>query len=126
MDGLHENIAWYTHSGSKPCRQAGAGETPIGVSFAYPTRTVYLARSPGIPEVPGDLSPPQDKALNEERGREAARNITKGAPWRGEKPPPYAFLSEEEALALARGTPKPNAPQDTSETETETRGSEGE
>ena len=35
MDGLHKNIAWYTHSGSKPCRQAGAGETPIGVSFAY-------------------------------------------------------------------------------------------
>lgn len=35
MDGLHQNIAWYTHSGSKPCRQAGAGETTIGVSFAY-------------------------------------------------------------------------------------------
>ena len=35
MDALHENIAWYTHSGSKPCRQAGAGETPIGISFAY-------------------------------------------------------------------------------------------
>jgi iron(III) transport system substrate-binding protein len=35
MDGLHENIAWYTHSGSKPCRQAGAGEAPIGISFAY-------------------------------------------------------------------------------------------
>ncbi len=35
MDGLHQNIAWYTHSGSKPCRQAGAGETPLGVSFAY-------------------------------------------------------------------------------------------
>ena len=35
MDALHENIAWYTHSGSKPCRQAGSGETPIGVSFAY-------------------------------------------------------------------------------------------
>ena len=35
MDALHQNIAWYTHSGSKPCRQAGAGETPIGVSFAY-------------------------------------------------------------------------------------------
>ena len=34
MDGLHENIAWYTHSGSKPCRQAGAGEAPIGISFA--------------------------------------------------------------------------------------------
>lgn len=35
MDGLHKNIAWYTHSGSKPCRQAGAGEIPIGISFAY-------------------------------------------------------------------------------------------
>ena len=35
MDGLHQNINWYTHSGSKPCRQAGSGETPIGVSFAY-------------------------------------------------------------------------------------------
>ncbi len=35
MDGLHDNIAWYTHSGSKPCRQAGAGEVPIGISFAY-------------------------------------------------------------------------------------------
>ncbi len=35
MDDLHQNVAWYTHSGSKPCRQAGSGETPIGVSFAY-------------------------------------------------------------------------------------------
>lgn len=35
MDGLHENIAWYTHSGSKPCRQAAAGEIPIGISFDY-------------------------------------------------------------------------------------------
>lgn len=35
MDALHRNIAWYTHSGSKPCRQAAAGEVPIGVSFAY-------------------------------------------------------------------------------------------
>jgi iron(III) transport system substrate-binding protein len=35
MDGLHQNIAWYTHSGSKPCKQAAAGEIPIGVSFAY-------------------------------------------------------------------------------------------
>lgn len=35
MDALHQNIAWYTHSGSKPCKQAAAGEIPIGVSFAY-------------------------------------------------------------------------------------------
>jgi iron(III) transport system substrate-binding protein len=35
MDALHENIGVYTHSGSQPCRQAGAGEFPIGVSFEY-------------------------------------------------------------------------------------------
>lgn len=35
MDGLHKNISWYTHSGSKPCKLAAAGEVPIGVSFAY-------------------------------------------------------------------------------------------
>lgn len=35
MDALHENMGSYTHSGSKPCRQAGAGEYPIGLSFEY-------------------------------------------------------------------------------------------
>ena len=33
MDELHENIAAYTHSGSKPCKLAGAGEVAIGISF---------------------------------------------------------------------------------------------
>ena len=35
LDKLHENIARYTHSGSKPCKLAGAGEVAIGISFAY-------------------------------------------------------------------------------------------
>jgi len=35
MDSLHQNIAVYTHSGSKPCRQAAAGEYVIGLSFEY-------------------------------------------------------------------------------------------
>ncbi|MBL6959237.1 MAG: putative 2-aminoethylphosphonate ABC transporter substrate-binding protein [Rhodospirillales bacterium] len=35
MDSLHTNISRYTHSGSKPCKLAAAGETPIGISFAY-------------------------------------------------------------------------------------------
>ena len=35
MDGLHLNIARYTHSGSKPCKLAARGEIPIGISFAY-------------------------------------------------------------------------------------------
>ncbi len=35
MSALHENMARYTHSGSKPCRLAAAGEHPIGISFAF-------------------------------------------------------------------------------------------
>jgi iron(III) transport system substrate-binding protein len=36
MDQLHQNINTYLHSGSKPCKAAGAGEYPIGISFSYP------------------------------------------------------------------------------------------
>ncbi|MCV6600423.1 MAG: putative 2-aminoethylphosphonate ABC transporter substrate-binding protein [Cohaesibacter sp.] len=35
MDALHQNISRYTHSGSKPCKLAAAGETTIGISFAF-------------------------------------------------------------------------------------------
>jgi iron(III) transport system substrate-binding protein len=35
MDALHDNIDHYTHSGSKPCKQAARGEVAIGVSFAF-------------------------------------------------------------------------------------------
>ena len=36
MDKLHANMGQYTHSGSKPCKLAAAGEYPIGISFEYP------------------------------------------------------------------------------------------
>ncbi|RYX94079.1 MAG: putative 2-aminoethylphosphonate ABC transporter substrate-binding protein [Comamonadaceae bacterium] len=35
MDALHENIAQYTHSGSKPCNMAASGEFIMGISFEY-------------------------------------------------------------------------------------------
>ncbi len=46
MDKLHENVAVYTHSGSKPCVMAGAGEFPVGISFEYRANTV---REKGAP-----------------------------------------------------------------------------
>jgi iron(III) transport system substrate-binding protein len=39
MDRLHENIAMYTHSGSKPCNQAASGEFVVGISFEYRANT---------------------------------------------------------------------------------------
>jgi iron(III) transport system substrate-binding protein len=35
LDALHTNIAEYTKSGSKPCKDAAAGERGVGVSFEY-------------------------------------------------------------------------------------------
>ncbi|HUP30720.1 MAG TPA: putative 2-aminoethylphosphonate ABC transporter substrate-binding protein [Usitatibacter sp.] len=46
MDQLHENIAQYTHSGSKPCRQAGAGEFVVGISFDFRGNDVKAKGSP--------------------------------------------------------------------------------
>lgn len=46
MDRLHDNVAVYTHSGSKPCVLAGNGEFPVGISFEYRANAV---RSKGAP-----------------------------------------------------------------------------
>lgn len=46
LDALHENMAMYTHSGSKPAKLAGKGEFPIGISFAY---RGFKQRSKGEP-----------------------------------------------------------------------------
>jgi iron(III) transport system substrate-binding protein len=39
MDKLHENIAMYTHSGSRPCNMAASGEFVAGISFEYRANT---------------------------------------------------------------------------------------
>jgi iron(III) transport system substrate-binding protein len=46
MDQLNNNIASYTHSGSKPCNQAAAGEYVVGISL--PGRAADL-KSKGAP-----------------------------------------------------------------------------
>ena len=46
MNGLHENIAQYTHSGSKPCAMAGSGEYVVGISFEYRANTTKAKGAP--------------------------------------------------------------------------------
>lgn len=46
MDQLHNNIAAYTHSGSKPCNQVAAGEYVVGISL--PGRAAAL-KTKGAP-----------------------------------------------------------------------------
>lgn len=35
LSALHENVAQYVHSGSKPAKMAAAGECAVGISFGY-------------------------------------------------------------------------------------------
>ena len=54
MDDLHKNIAWYTHSGSKPCRQAAAGEATIGVSFMFRGAKLMAKGAPIVIVLPSE------------------------------------------------------------------------
>ncbi len=54
MDALHENIGIYTHSGSKPCKMAGKGEFPIGVSFAYKGAQLKAKGAPVLTVAPSE------------------------------------------------------------------------
>jgi iron(III) transport system substrate-binding protein len=46
IDALDRNMKSYTHSGSKPCKDAARGEVPIGISFDF--RAAHL-KSEGAP-----------------------------------------------------------------------------
>ena len=54
MDALHENIAHYTHSGSKPCKQAGLGEVAIGISFEFRAGLEMRSGKPILPIFPSE------------------------------------------------------------------------
>ena len=54
MDALHQNIARYTHSGSKPCKLAASGEIPIGISFAFRGAKSKAAGAPLEISVPSE------------------------------------------------------------------------
>ncbi|MBA3530401.1 MAG: extracellular solute-binding protein, partial [Ardenticatenales bacterium] len=56
MDALHENIAQYTHSGSKPCALAAEGEVAIGISFDYRAISQKLDGDPILPVFPAEGS----------------------------------------------------------------------
>ena len=54
MDALHKNIARYTHSGSKPCKLAGAGETPIGICYAHRSAKLKTKGAPLVTITPSE------------------------------------------------------------------------
>jgi iron(III) transport system substrate-binding protein len=56
LDALDKNIAEYTKSGSKPCKDAAAGERAIGVSFEYVALEMKKKGSPVVMVLPKEGS----------------------------------------------------------------------
>jgi iron(III) transport system substrate-binding protein len=54
MDALHQNVATYTHSGSKPCTMAAAGEYPIGISFEFRAARLASEGAPIVAVIPSE------------------------------------------------------------------------
>lgn len=53
---LDKNMAIYTKSGSKPCKMAGAGEYPIGISFEFVAASQIDAGAPLVLVLPAEGS----------------------------------------------------------------------
>lgn len=53
---LDKNMAIYTKSGSKPCKMAGAGEYPIGISFEFVAASQIAGGAPMVMVLPSDGS----------------------------------------------------------------------
>lgn len=54
MEALHENIAAYTHSGSKPCNQVASGEYVVGISLPGRAADLKTRGAPIVAVIPED------------------------------------------------------------------------
>jgi iron(III) transport system substrate-binding protein len=106
MDGLHQNIASYSHSGSKPCEQAAAGEYVIGISL--PLRGANL-KTMGAPI---DVIIPTDGIGWEMQGvaiMKTTKNLKDAqtfGKWSVSEPALDAYAARAEVVAYPVKTPK--------------------
>lgn len=113
MNGLHENIAQYTHSGSKPCNMAGSGEFVVGISFEY------RANSNKAKGAPIDLVFPSEglgwdlEAFAIHKGTRKLEAAKKLADWASSKEA-MALYGKNFAITAVPGiaSPLPNVPAD--------------
>jgi iron(III) transport system substrate-binding protein len=113
MDKLHANIAQYTHSGSKPCNQAAAGEFVVGISFEY------RANSNKAKGAPIDLVFPKEglgwdlEAFGVHKGTKKLEAAKKLADWASSKNAMILY-GKNFAITAQPGVaqPLPNIPKD--------------
>jgi iron(III) transport system substrate-binding protein len=106
MDGLHANIAAYSHSGSKPCNQVASGEYVVGISL--PGRAAEL-KSKGAPI---EAVIPEDGIGWEMQGVSIMKTTRNQADaktfvdWTVSEPAMEAYASKVEVVAYPVKTPR--------------------
>ncbi len=106
MDGLHDNIGIYTHSGSKPCKMAGKGEFPIGVSFAYKGAQLRAKGAPVLTVAPSEGVGWDVEAFGLVKGAKNAADAKKFADWSVTKEINVIY-NKEYAVVAYPGVAKP-------------------
>ena len=113
MDALHENIAQYTHSGSKPCRQAGAGEFPIGIAFEYRASTTKASGAPIDLIFPTEGLGWDLEAVGIMKGTKKLEAAKKFADWSSSKEAAALYAKNYAIVAIPGiAQPLPNIPAD--------------
>ncbi len=113
MDALHENIAQYTHSGSKPCVQAGSGEFPIGISFEYRANTIKAKGGPIDLVFPKEGLGWDMEAFGIMKGTKKLDAARKLADWAASRPAMELYAKSYAIVALPGvAQPLPNVPAD--------------
>ncbi len=106
MDGLHQNIGIYTHPGSKPCKMAGKGEFPIGVSFAYKGAQLKAKGAPVLTVAPSEGLGWEVEAFGLVKGAKNMADAKKLADWSVTKKTNIIY-NEAYAVVAYPGVAKP-------------------
>ncbi|MEO7761788.1 MAG: putative 2-aminoethylphosphonate ABC transporter substrate-binding protein [Casimicrobiaceae bacterium] len=113
MDGLHENVAQYMHSGSRPCATAANGEYVVGISFEY------RANREKAQGKPIDLVFPKEglgwdlEATAIHKGTKNLAAAQKLADWSASEPAMALYAKNYAIVAIpSMNQPLPNVPAD--------------
>jgi len=113
MDGLHQNIAQYMHSGSRPCARAAAGEFVVGISFDFRANREKAQGAPIQVIFPDEGVGWDLEAIAIHRGtkhREAARRLMD---WAASDEAMQLFANNFAIVAVPKwNQPLPNIPAD--------------
>lgn len=113
MDALNQNVAVYTHSGSKPCKMAAAGEYVAGVSIEYTGASLKTKGSPIDVILPSEGSGWEMEATAIVKGSKNLDAAKKLADWAASRQANELYVNFYQVTAMPGVTKDtPNYPKD--------------